>query len=114
MNASGAGYGPGGKRVYSLIAGDAWKVRRPGKSERSVPVFMSRKKQEEPVNPSRLGPEERLKYEIAEELGLSAKVMEQGWKSLTSKESGRIGGLVTRRKREMKEAARFDKPEEGM
>ena len=49
-----------------------------------------------------------------EELGLSAKVMEQGWKSLTSKESGRIGGLVTRRKREMKEAARFDKPEEGM
>ena len=40
-----------------------------------------------------------LKYEIAEELGLSDKVKECGWKSLTSKESGRIGGLMRARKR---------------
>ena len=51
-------------------------------------------------------PEEQLKFEIAEELGLGAKVLENGWRSLTSKESGRIGGLITKRKREMqKEAA---------
>ena len=33
-----------------------------------------------------------MKFEIAQELGLDGKVMEQGWKSLTAKESGRIGG----------------------
>lgn len=40
---------------------------------------------------------EKLKYEIAEELGLLDKVKECGWKSLTSKETGRIGGLMTKR-----------------
>ncbi len=48
--------------------------------------------------------DERLKYEIAEELGLLEQVKEQGWKSLSAKETGRIGGLMTRRKREKKEA----------
>jgi len=42
-----------------------------------------------------------LKYEIAEELGLMDKVNSTGWKSLTAKESGKIGGIVTKRKREM-------------
>ena len=37
--------------------------------------------------------------EIAEELGLLDKVMAEGWKSLSSKETGRIGGLITKRKR---------------
>ena len=45
---------------------------------------------------------ERMKYEIAEELGLLEKVQSEGWKSLTSKETGRIGGLITKRKREQK------------
>ena len=44
---------------------------------------------------------EKLKYEIAEELGLLDKVLEGGWKSLTSKETGRIGGLITKKKREI-------------
>ncbi len=39
-----------------------------------------------------------MKYEIAEELGLLDRVLAQGWKSLTSKETGRIGGLVTKKK----------------
>lgn len=43
--------------------------------------------------------EEMLKYEIAEELGLLDKVLETGWKSLSAKETGRIGGLMTRKKR---------------
>jgi len=46
--------------------------------------------------------EYRLKYEIAEELGLMDKIKEQGWGALTAKESGRIGGLITVRKREMR------------
>ncbi len=66
---------------------------------------MSKKKKEEPFDPENLTLEELLKYEIATELGLSDKVMEHGWKSLTSKESGRIGGLVTKRKRQMKKEA---------
>lgn len=41
-----------------------------------------------------------MKYEIAEELGLIEKVNTTGWKSLTSKESGKIGGIMTKRKRE--------------
>lgn len=45
--------------------------------------------------------EDKLKYEIAEELGLTQKIKELGWAGLTAKESGRIGGLMTVRKREM-------------
>ena len=40
-----------------------------------------------------------MKYEIAEELGLLDKVNSTGWKSLTAKESGRIGGILARRKK---------------
>jgi hypothetical protein len=38
-----------------------------------------------------------LKYEIADELGLLDKVRKSGWKSLTAKESGRIGGIMNKR-----------------
>ncbi len=45
--------------------------------------------------------EEQTKWEIADELGLFDKVTGTGWKSLTSKESGRIGGILSsRQKRE--------------
>ena len=44
--------------------------------------------------------DEKLKYEIAEELGLLDKVMKEGWKSLSSKETGKIGGLMTKKKKE--------------
>ena len=43
--------------------------------------------------------EEKLKYEIARELGVLDRVIEKGWKSLSAKETGRIGGLMTRKKR---------------
>lgn len=52
-----------------------------------------------PIDLKNLEPEEKLKYEIAEELGLLDKVMAEGWRSLSSKETGRIGGLITKRKR---------------
>ena len=60
------------------------------------------KKKEKPIYLNNLEPEEKIKYEVAEELGLLDRVLDQGWKSLTSKETGRIGGLVTKRKREEK------------
>lgn len=53
-------------------------------------------------DPANIKPEDQLKFEIATELGLGDKVIKGGWKSLTSKESGRIGGMITKRKREMK------------
>ncbi len=46
-------------------------------------------------------PDDILKFEIAKELGLDDKIRQGGWKSLSSKESGRIGGLMTKKKREM-------------
>ena len=42
----------------------------------------------------------QMKYEIAEELGLLDQVLQKGWKSLSSKETGRIGGLITKKRRE--------------
>jgi len=45
---------------------------------------------------------EKLKYEIAQELGLSEKVDKYGWGGLTAEETGRIGGLMTKRKKELK------------
>lgn len=52
------------------------------------------KKNEEPQTPHDI-----LKYEIAEELGLMDKINESGWKSLTARESGKIGGIMTTRKK---------------
>ncbi len=46
----------------------------------------------------KLTEEEKLKYEVAEELGLLNRVLEQGWRSLSAKETGRIGGIVSKRK----------------
>ena len=58
------------------------------------------KKKEKKIDLNNLEPEEKMKYEVAEELGLLDRVMTEGWKSLTSKETGRIGGMVTKKKRE--------------
>jgi len=45
---------------------------------------------------------EKIKYEIAEELGLSEKVAEEGWGALSAEETGRIGGIMTKRKKSLK------------
>ena len=42
---------------------------------------------------------EKIKYEIAEELGLTDKVNTCGWSGLTAEETGRIGGIMTKRKK---------------
>ena len=65
---------------------------------------MSEKHKKEIPDLNSLTREEKRKYEIAEELGLLDRVLEDGWKTLSAKETGRIGGLVTRRKREEKRA----------
>lgn len=56
-------------------------------------------KKQKPIIFEEMTREELMKYEIAEELGLLDKVMEEGWRSLSSKETGRIGGLLAKKKR---------------
>lgn len=57
---------------------------------------MSKKKK---IDFQTMSREERMKYEAPEELGLLDRVLEDGWRTLSAKETGRIGGLVTKRKR---------------
>jgi hypothetical protein len=45
-------------------------------------------------------PMERLKWEIACEIGLGEKIEKLGWGGLSSAETGRIGGIMTKRMRE--------------
>ena len=57
-------------------------------------------KKNKPIKLEELTQEEKVKYEIAEELGLLDKVLAEGWRSLSSKETGRRGGLLAGRRRE--------------
>ena len=50
-----------------------------------------------------------MKYEIAEELGLLEKVERCGWKGLTSRERGRIGGIMGTRKTAERKRTGVDK-----
>ncbi|MDP2856588.1 MAG: alpha/beta-type small acid-soluble spore protein [Bacillota bacterium] len=52
--------------------------------------------------PKKVSPLDPLKMEIAKELGLIDKVKKGGWGGLTSRESGQLGGLMTRRIRGVK------------
>ena len=58
------------------------------------------KKKEEKIDLNKIPQEEQLKYEIAEELGVLDKVLERGSKTLSAKETRRIGGLMTKSRRE--------------
>ena len=60
---------------------------------------MNRENEVEAFLKGELPEEEKLKYEIARELGVLDRVIEKGWKSLSAKETGRIGGLMTGKKR---------------
>ena len=66
-------------------------------------------KKKPPVRLEELTPDEKIKSEIAEELGLLDRVMQDGWKSLTSKETGKIGGLITKKKRQIGHNEKNDK-----
>ncbi|MBP3609659.1 MAG: small, acid-soluble spore protein, alpha/beta type [Lachnospiraceae bacterium] len=59
-------------------------------------------KKRKPIVLSEVKPEEMRKYEIAKELGLLDKVLSEGWQSLSAKETGKIGGMLSRQAREAK------------
>lgn len=63
---------------------------------------MKKEKEVEAYLKGELPEEQKLKYEIAQELGVLDKVLESGWKSLSAKETGRIGGLLASKRKEEK------------
>ncbi|MGD9568547.1 MAG: small, acid-soluble spore protein, alpha/beta type [Sedimentibacter sp.] len=60
------------------------------------------KKQKKEKKIKELTPDDLMKLEIANELGLMDKVEQLGWGGLTAKETGRIGGLMTAKKKKRK------------
>ena len=60
---------------------------------------MNKEKEVEAYLRGELPEEEKIKYEIADEMGVLDKVLKDGWKSLSAKETGRIGGLMTKKKK---------------
>ena len=50
------------------------------------------------INLSELDTDVQKKYEVAKELGIYDKVLEKGWGSLTAEETGRVGGVLRKRK----------------
>lgn len=68
-------------------------------------------KKEKKIDLEALELEELMKYEIAGELGLLDRVMENGWKSLTAKETGRVGGILARRRKAIRSEGEAAKTE---
>lgn len=50
------------------------------------------------INLSELDADVQKKYEVAKELGIYDKVLEKGWGSLTAEETGRVGGVLQKKK----------------
>ncbi|CUH97577.1 hypothetical protein P22_3708 [Propionispora sp. 2/2-37] len=50
-----------------------------------------------PVNPGAENALDRMKLEIASELGIADRVRSQGWSTMTSADCGRVGGHMVRR-----------------
>ena len=63
---------------------------------------MNREKEVKAYLEGKLSQTEKLKYEIADEMGVLDKVIKDGRKSLSAKETGRIGGLMTKKKKHKK------------
>lgn len=61
---------------------------------------MEKKKKFEEKTFEEMTEDERLKYEVAVEIGLMDKVRREGWKSLSASETGRIGGIMSNRQKE--------------
>ena len=68
-------------------------------------------KKKKPIVLSEIKEEEKLKYEIAEELGLLDRVLSDGWSSLSASETGRIGGMLRQRNQKQRN---LDSPEVKM
>jgi hypothetical protein len=71
-------------------------------AKKKMDLNSKKPKAEKKIDLKNIAPEDKMKYEIAEELGLLDRVVNNGWKSLTAKETGRIGGIINKRKHSQK------------
>jgi len=58
-----------------------------------------------PVNPQAENALDRMKFEVASELGIAQTVRSQGWATMTSADCGRVGGHMVRRMIEQYESS---------
>lgn len=58
-----------------------------------------------PVNPAAENALDRMKFEIASELGIAEKVRSSGWSTMTSADCGRVGGQMVRKMIEQYESS---------
>lgn len=58
-----------------------------------------------PVNPAAENALDRMKFEIASELGVAERVRQQGWSTMTSADCGRVGGQMVRKMIEQYESS---------
>ena len=58
-----------------------------------------------PVNPAAENALDRMKFEIASELGVAERVRSQGWSTMTSADCGRVGGHMVRKMIEQYESS---------
>ena len=65
------------------------------------------------VNPAAENAMDRMKMEVANELGISEKVRTQGWATMTSADCGRVGGHMVRKMIEQYEASMGSAPTGG-
>lgn len=63
---------------------------------------MEKKKRKKP-DMEHLTPEDSMKLEIAQELGILDRVLEGGWGALSAKETGKIGGIMGKRKKALRQ-----------
>ena len=59
------------------------------------------------INISELDTDIQKKYEVAKELGIYDKILKKGWGSLTTKETGRLGGVMGKKKKELRGKSSF-------
>jgi hypothetical protein len=57
------------------------------------------------LNPSAKNSLDKMKYEIAGELGIADSVRQNGWSSMTSAECGRVGGQMVKKMIEQYESS---------
>ncbi len=88
------------RQVIEEMEGEMTKVKIMEINTEKMPRSKkSRKKSKYPTEA------EAFKLEVAAEMGILEKVKKYGWDSLSAEESGRLGGLIAKKKREM--AAEF-------
>ena len=62
-----------------------------------------------PVNASAENALDRMKFEVASELGIADQVRSQGWSTMTSADCGRVGGQMVRKMIEQYESGMSSK-----